>query len=146
MHIPRALSGWTDMPNVSLHGVPNVPRQRDLLNIAWQSRVIARPSTPIDISKHNVWVDLSQSVLRRPWGDRLRAFRSRSHIYSYEQDRCLSGTDQLRVNGYPHRYLEGISQVDQLQLSEFATSVPMVCPTQIVLWCNPYGDWQRPDQ
>jgi len=139
---PRRSFEWTSKPHLRLVGVPESERQRDLLDVAWISRLKeATPSeTEVDLRK-GFWCDLSQSVLRKPWSSRLRNFKSRGHLYSYEKDRCLSGSDQLRVLGWPKRFFDGVSQCEQLNLSEYATSMPLTCMLELCLWANPYGSW-----
>ena len=41
-------SGWTDRPEVVLHGVPHNPRVIDALNLAWATRLKEFETQPLD--------------------------------------------------------------------------------------------------
>ena len=85
LRLPRASATWTSREGVKLRGVtPACSRQKDLLNVAWESRVKESGGrySPADLAK-NFWVDISQAVTRRPWSAKLRPFRGRGHLYSF---------------------------------------------------------------
>lgn len=88
------------------------------------------------------WVDLSQSVARRPWGNKLRPFRPMAQIYSFEMGRCLDGLDAMRLLGWPESFLSGLSPSDLLALSaEGSAPLPLAALVESVMHSNPYGSW-----
>ena len=87
------------------------------------------------------WVDLSLSILRKPWSQGAKPFRANGHVYSYQADRCISGEDALQILGMPLIFLDGITAGDALRLAEVSSCLPIVTLMQTVMWCCPWGPW-----
>ena len=140
--LAREAKPWTSKSTSRLIGVGSAARKLDVIDVAWGSMCVEYGKTH---SEHrlrtNFWVDCSQTISRRPWGTRMRSFRSRCQVYSFEKDRVLSGTDAMLVYGWPRHYLDGTSQSDLLSLAEVATCVPIVTLVMACVWSNPWGDW-----
>ena len=137
--IPRDAMPWSDLGK-KLHGVGDCSRKHDLINVAWAARVReVQGGAPLTRLVSIVWCDLSQSVVRKPWGLKLRSFKGRAQIYSYEFDRVLSGVDCMKVHGWPQSMLSHVRQSDFLTAVSEGTSLPMVFVVKIVLWSNPWG-------
>ena len=142
LHLPRSGQPWTSKRGVQLLGVGLAQRKLDIIDCAWAARLAESGSGRSDADlARNYWADLAQSVCRRPWSTRLRSFHNRCHIYSYEVDRCLTGTDCMLALGWPKSLIEGSRQADLLALAEGGTSVPLVVALELILWANPWGHW-----
>ena len=140
--VPRESSPWTSLRDVRLLGVTLCDRQLDLADVAWESRCKEGHGRNCHAQlRAGFWVDLSQSVVRRPWASVLRGFRGRGHCYSYEADRCLDGLDVLKVHGWPKHLLAGTSAGDLLNLGADTTSVPLSTLLMALLWSSPWGEW-----
>ena len=127
-----------------LRGVTDSQRQRDLIDIAFEAR---RKEFPLQASYrdivHDFYVDLQQSVKRKPWSARFRTLRSRSHVYSFTHDRCITGSDQLRLLGWPTQYTQGMEQVACAELAEPGIPLPAVVIIETVMWANPFAPWNE---
>ena len=119
-------------------------RQLDLINIAFEAR---RRDLPLSVSDgevaSNLYVDLSQAANRRPWSCRFRTIRAKSHVYSFAKDRCITGTDQLRLQGWPAVFMDGECQLNRAELAESALPLPIVVLLETLMWCNPHGEWNQ---
>ena len=91
---------WTSLPGV-LKGLPNCPRIRDVLDVAWASRRSALPLGGIDECKKDFWVNPSQAVQREPWGNAPPLLCQCTMPYSFEMSTGLSGLDMLHLQGFP---------------------------------------------
>lgn len=141
--VPRESSPWSDRPSVHLRGVTPCARQFDLVNLAFEARSRdAKGAACFDDIVDNLWVDLSQTVLRRPWASHVRSFRCRGHLYSFKADRCLDGADSMRLLGWPASFVRGVNAGDLLYLAEDAGSLPLSTLVHLVMWCNPWGPWR----
>ena len=58
---------WTSKPGITLSGVANVPRQREILDLAYLSHRKANPGLTSAALVANLWANPSQSVSREPW-------------------------------------------------------------------------------
>jgi hypothetical protein len=140
--LPRNSMPWTQL-GAKLRGVAGL-RKIDLVNVAWAARVNetrGQGKSTTDI-KADFWVDVSKSVLRRPWSAKLRSFKDRCQLYSFEYDRCLSGSDQMRAHGWPLAMLVGAPQCDLVMVSADGSSLPLATLVQTVMWANPFGPWR----
>ncbi len=62
---------WTGQAGIVLRGVPRHDRKLDVIDMAWAHRIAkcrAQGVTDED-AKVNFYVDISQAVQRRPWGN-----------------------------------------------------------------------------
>ena len=143
--LPRATNEWSARKSAglaSLRGVCDSERQRDLLDVAWASRRQSfSAATPLATLKVGFWVDVSGSVARKPWGDSMPGMSSTSQIYSFECDRCLSGTDMIKAFAWPAGYLAGASQAELMAVASGASPLPMVCILQLLHWAQPFAPW-----
>ena len=139
--VPRNHMPWTDLGGA--RGVCG-ERKLDLVNVAWAMHEAenARLNRPVADLKHNLFVDLAQTILRKPWGVRLRSARQRCQIYSFEYDRCLVGSDLMRICGWPKGLLDGCSESDLMAVATESTSVPLASLIQFTMWSNPFGCWR----
>ena len=144
LRLPREGCPWSGRPNVSLRGVCASARQVDLANIAFEARVRdGKGRFSMDSLMENSWVDLSLTVLRRPWAGRLRPFNCRSHLYAFGADRCIDGRDSMRLLGWPQSMLCGADAGDLLYLAADSGSLPLASLVSMGMWCNPWGSWHE---
>ena len=140
---PRESAEWTSKKKPKrLVGVTACPRQFDLLDVAFEARL--REANRLRLPRRDIldfWVDLSQSVARRPWGNKSRPFKSRAQIYSYEAGRCIDGIDSMRLLGWPRAYLKGLTAGDLLALAGDGSSLSVAALVECVMVSNPFGDW-----
>lgn len=70
MKFGRFWAPWTSREEVRLHGVPQTPRVKDLLNVAFGCRLEeCEAGTGWHALLGDFVVDLSQAVERKPWGE-----------------------------------------------------------------------------
>ena len=140
--LARSSMPWSDL-GAKLRGVHGA-RQTDLVNVAWAARIADTRGQGKTLAqlKANYWVDLSKTIARRPWSAKLRSFRGRCQLYSFEFDRCLSGSDLMRAYGWPAMLLQGVSQSDLTSSAAEGSSVPLATFMQAVMWSNPFGRWR----
>ena len=142
LNLARDRNPWTD-GGALLHGVDRCERKLDLANVAWAARLQEHSNTMSSTAMAHIgWIDLDQSVLRRPWSARLRSARATSQLYSYEHDRCLTGQDAMRLHGWPPLTVRNNRQSDLLVLAAEGTSLPLVSVLVSVIWCNPHALWR----
>ena len=139
-------SPWTARGDVTLHGLgrPSA-RVLDVLDVAWSCRRNSMPGTATSEDlKRGFWANVSQAVQRRPWGPPPVACKS-TIMYSFAEDRLLSGHGQLRAMGCPNGCAprEAFSEGQMRCLSGEQFSVPIICMLSFAFYCNPYADWWR---
>ena len=102
-------SPWTSRPGLAL-----APKLRDsakeTVDIAWtwqlkQARNAARAtgSKPpsVDEAAKDFFADISQSVLRKPWGgEEFPCITQTSEVYSFEHDGIVSPSQQMQLQGH----------------------------------------------
>ena len=119
-------------------------RQVDLINVAFEARKRDFPvGTADEEVTRNLYVDLATTVRRKPWSAKFRTLRSRSHVYSYTFDRCLNGSDQLLLLCWPHRAMDGMSEVARAEMAESGIILPLVVLIELMMWRNPFGEWNE---
>ena len=140
MGFARDSSPWSGMPNKQLLGVTRCARQYDLVNCAWEARLkdIGRQRGG---DAQNFYVDVSQTILRKPWGPRLKPFRSRGHLFSFYADRCLDGAECLKILGWPQVFLQGSPPGDLLTLAADSGCLPASVLILALAHANPWADY-----
>ena len=140
--LPRRSEPWSSVSAMSLKGVTKCPRQYDLVNTAWEARLKEGGGRySAEELSQGFWVDVSQTVLRKPWGSRLRPFRGRGHLFAFQAGRCIDGNDLMRLLGWPPVFLEAVPAGDMLNLAAESSCVPFTTLLCVCLWCNPRCDW-----
>ena len=146
--LPRYSTPWTGRRDVKLHGVmPNCSRQKDLIDVAWEARCKELRGQGSATLANNLLVDVSQTILRKPWSAKLRPFRVRGQLCSFQADRCLDGTDAMRLLGWPASRLDGIPSGDILHLAAVSGCLPLATIVMLGMTANPWGSWhsQKPN-
>jgi len=140
---PKSSSPWTGRPAASLAGVTRgSDRQLDLLDVAWEARVASsKGRASWSAMTKDYWVDLSMTICRKPWSSSIRAFRPRSHLYSYEAGRCIDGKDELRILGWPFGHCCGGSDADLLNVAAEGGSLHLSTVLMLGMSSNPFGTW-----
>jgi len=141
--IPKRSQQWTADPAHALHGVPDLPRLRDLLDTCYAIAQKSKPGhTKADVAR-SLYCDVSQSIARRPWANTLRTATQNSCFYAFEFDRVISGAEHLRLLGWSSRRLTAGSLTDRDFRSVSGESFSLVWATVLhaLLYCNPYGSW-----
>jgi len=111
LNVPIDFHPWTSSPARRLVGLPQCARALDLLDCAFidsgqQARKAAARAglpepTDADVAR-SLFVDVSQSVLRRPWRKGgLACLAQSACIYSFEADRILTPLDHFALQGFP---------------------------------------------
>lgn len=96
---------WTTSPCVNCFGLGACPREHDIVNVAWWDwkRRFGTYIPQDQMAPNREWfVDVSQAIERRPWGETIHTKTKTSKVYSFSLDRVLtvedSGTQQqLRI-------------------------------------------------
>ena len=128
LQVPKVVRGWTSKPHIKLRGVPRSQRMIDIINTAWEVKL---QQSPVELLEQDMstdfWCDLSQCISRSPWfTGTLRTLTTSSIIYSFERDLVLTGSDHMRLQGWPDRFLRGTPESDLQQLAGEGTSLPLV--------------------
>ena len=96
MDMPSDFTPWTG--NHELAGVAKKPRHLDVIQVAWFAWWAQYRNKPGGIRKMDdvpEWfVDYSQNVDRKPWGDAPTTMTVRSSVYSFSKDRRLDAEDR----------------------------------------------------
>jgi len=120
----------------------NAARQHDLLDVAWEVRLRRGRGRESEAAMaRDFWVDLSQAMTKKPWGNGLLPFRSRSQLYSFEANRCIDGRSAMLLLGWPSHFTRGLPASDLLSLAAEGTDVPLTTLIVAAIWANPYGSW-----
>ncbi len=107
---------------------PGNCREFDLVNIAYAS---LRGQGEDEGQVLKSWVDISQSVARKPWGA-LRTFTTSSQIYSFKEDRLLVPEEHFRLLGFGENLVCGNLGPDELRkLAGEAMCVPCIA---LLVW------------
>ena len=99
---------WTSRPGISLTGVPDQDRARDLVDIVWERacQEAGKPSTDFSVA-NGLFIDPGQSLARCGSSKGvLRTQLTGSIKYSYELDRSLLAADFLGILGFAHTDLD----------------------------------------
>ena len=145
--LPKNSSHWTSRDGVHLHGIsPNSKRQIDLINAAFEVRRNSLPpATPVETIIADLYVNVSQSISTKPWARQVGTLTTSSQWYHFGNDVCLSGMDHMVIQGWPRRFLYGTDQAHLHTLAGEATSMPVICMLELLMWANPWGSWhERP--
>lgn len=103
---------WTGKRGVALRGLVGLPRERDILDLAWAKACQDQGKELGDTSAaKGLFCDTSQSFGRSGKQiDHLTTQLTGSRKYSFELDQCLLSCDLLGVLGFPTRALDGLSE------------------------------------
>ena len=159
LRVPDDFRPWTT--TASLHGVPPVPRVRELLDLGYilvlkeaQRKALAkRNPVPYDPTAmlQGYWADLSQAVQRRPFGG-LPTSHTHSFFYSYPAYLVLPGMAHSALHGFPQSLdwsCFGASAAAQSaaarQLVGEAWSVPCGAQAMVAAFLTSRAPWWGPD-
>jgi len=118
---------WSEMPGVQLRGIQGLPRELDVINLVWARTCAERQLELTDRSgAAGLFCDLSQSVYRARSRDYVATQLTKSKKYSYELDRCLMACDMLGIMGFPHDYLDIMSEDQAKSLIGEAVAAPVM--------------------
>ena len=118
-------------PNARMQGLSALPRQQELLDLAYLETKSWLQKQGMDDSHQRVVkslvADVSQNIGRKPWGP-MRTHTTSSMIYSFERDRLVIPAEGLRLLGFPNvaRMVQGLSSADTVELVGQAMAVPSV--------------------
>ena len=73
----------------------------DILNVAWATRVKARPNASVEESRSDWFSGPSKQISRGPWGEGTGVLCTSSSVYSYELDMVLLGNRTMSLHGWP---------------------------------------------
>jgi hypothetical protein len=113
--MPAGEASWSTRSQL---GALPTERERDLLDVAgwsWQTQHSSGDGKPPPL-----FVDLSQSIPRMPWGASIGGFHQHSKIYSFSLDRLLDYKAQGPTPPHP-------TQHRHRQAGETGGPVPIVC-------------------
>ena len=127
-------------PAGSLKGLPRTRRVLDLLNMAEAWRLKER------LSKTNFYVNVTQSVKRRPWG-RMKTFTGHVGLFDFQREQTVSVLEMFAIMGYPA--IELAQKVSHVKLKAFqelvgnSMSLPCVGTVLMAFFLNSHGVWWR---
>ena len=124
-----------------------LPRQRDLVNVAWAVRTKEFPEgTPVSVMRQGWWVDVSQDIIREPWTSKMKTFTRETIMYSFEHDFVLSGHDMLLSLGIPRAQApqKEFSNGELRSMSGEGYPAPLIGALTMLFWLNPWAPWWRP--
>ena len=132
------MAEWTTTN--ALRGVPRNPRSHDLLNVAYWAW--KQSTTPEAQRLRPHWfVDLSQGVQTRPWGENMPALCTNSHMYSLETDNTLDTNDLCKVVGTTPPTRDLLSECQTLDLLGESVSGPVIMSILLAALYDPVGPW-----
>ena len=144
LEIPAASTPWTGRDDVTLAGLAESERQKDLLDIAFvTAQQRGPPGVPTKELIKNLWANPSQGVQRSPWGMRVHTMLQNSEVYSFEADCVLSGLSHLRLLGFPSNCCPVGCQTEHALrlLAGEAFTVPCASVALISTFLCPYAPW-----
>ena len=89
-NMPRDERPWID--SHYCEGVPNTPRYKECIMLAFWAWLRAQDQANRS-SKPDWFVDISQSLSRKPWGASVPTVTRKALIYGFAIDRCLDAQD-----------------------------------------------------
>ncbi len=145
VQVSPQFDGWSSRQGIRLAGFPRSERCLDALNVAWAARLMSATSKQVtsDELRQGYWVNVAQSVDRRPWGGP-GCLTTKGVWYSFERDFCLDGFDTLRLQGQPSDIsAAGLGCGALKQLAGEAFFAPCIGNALLALYLSPYATWWR---
>ena len=147
--IPKSANPWTSRRGIQLRGVPATLRVRQSLDTVWAVAMAqANHKIPAEKLRENLWVDLSQDIVRMPLtpAKRSRGFpviTTSSIIYSFQEDVTLSGRSNFLLLGHPpsRTSRQAFSEAKLRDLAGEGFSVPYCALISFIMYSNPHGPW-----
>jgi hypothetical protein len=134
-----------------LHGVPDLPRMRDVIDVAWQkTRTKVGLGETEDFVKQGLWCDPSQGVARNSGSVSYKMpLLTQSNLpYSFEMDACISGRDALILQGFPSETSTTpphLKDADLRSLAGESFFLPSMAMLTHAYYLNHRGAWWRKD-
>ena len=92
--------------------------------------------------RQNLLVNLSQSHGRKPWGIHTSALTQNTILYSFDEDYCLSGLQNLRLQGLPSSMkIAGIPDEGLRSLAGEGFCLPCFDSALFAMFLTPGGPW-----
>eukprot|EP00959_Pyramimonas_sp_CCMP1952_P475295 9504103-Pyramimonas_sp.AAC.3 len=149
------------MPGILLRGVPCRPNIHDILDCAWAARMstmrknnrrkstdlgLDAPADMVAAGRKGWFANISQSVARSPWKEGTGTMLTSSMLYSFEMDYVLSGSDMMRLQGWPAiTDLSHFSSNQLRKLSGEGFSLPCIAAILYPFYlCPTMPWWQEP--
>lgn len=145
--ISADFDGWTGRSRpagVTLNGVPENARVRDILDCAWAVRQRGNPTLSLHELRKNWFANPSQAVNRSPWGEGSKTICTSSYPYSYEMDRMLVGHDLMKLQGFHTAVAAKRDTIGQNNLQQLAGEAFFIPCVGTILWAwflNPAAPW-----
>ena len=136
---------WTCMPHVKLQGLPATDRFKDVLDVCFGHVQRKSPTLPWPKLVTSLWANAGHSVQRLPVSTKPETLTHNAVIYSYEQDRALTGDEHLRLLGWGKRMAprEIFTEADRRSLAADGFSVPISAQVCYAYYLKPYAPWWR---
>ena len=144
--MPASSNDWCGRPGVNLRGLPDSPRQRDVLDVCFRAACRKRPGVSVQKVVQGLWANPSQNVDRLPFSTKPATFSSGLTQYSFEKDAVLSAAGHLKCVGWPKHYMpaDTFTEPELRTLAADSFSVPIAGVMRLALYYNPYGSlWKR---
>ena len=139
---------WTGRAGLQLHGIKDLPRELDILDIVWAKACRASGKALDDMSvAKGLTTDPTQSATWAvPKYDKLGTQLKATRIYSYELDRVILGCDILSLMGYEHHLLDFVDEESAKDMAGEAIAVPEMGLVLMALLCVLNADalFERP--
>jgi hypothetical protein len=140
--VPFVYKPWTTQKHVTLRGVPNTDRARDLLDVAWSARMAACPGSDWQTLARGFYCDLSQNVHMKPWRvDSMCTLCKGTRVYSFEFDCCLSGRHNLSCMGLPFSWGDELGDSRAQALAGQAFAAPCIASASLAFFLNRHAPW-----
>jgi hypothetical protein len=133
---------WTEppagTPSPALRGVPNNPRFRDCIDIAW-AHALKKP----EAERLPLYCNFSQCPSRKPWSQSIRCLTTSTKYYDFSRDTVISPEETLLVHGFPapELSLDMFSEKDLVHAVGETMSLPCVGAIMLGLFLNPCAPW-----
>ncbi len=143
LKLPLQWHPWNDR-GAQFRGLPSSPRMRELCNVAFGAQLKAQPDQSAALSADpNLYVDASQCVLRKLWGEDLHCLTSSSVLYSFGSDKVLDSYELLALCGCPAEQgmLAALSYQEVIALVGQSMSLFSLAPVMLSVYLQPDGPW-----
>jgi hypothetical protein len=121
LHVSEDYKPWTRLLKKQLTGVSSSLRVQSMIDMLWLDacakeaetlgmdlRILAGPSGKRHHRKlaERLIVDVSQSMTRKKASYKLGCLTTSSSVYIYSLDRCLTGADNMLLQGFPREWVK----------------------------------------
>ncbi len=142
MKVSPNAAPWTSNPARSLSGLSTTQRVRDLVDVAWLAyqQAVAKGEPHDDVISW--FVDVSQSVSRKPWSAHVMNLTQSTELYSFGHDAVIAPAGLMLLQGHSSSltfHVQGLSA-----LAGEGMFLPSVATCLYCFLGGIDGDWWAP--